>query len=154
MVYIDRWKLHEAIMYLLKAFIGPLKEGKCSFDVSMFMQTVVLPGMASNGMRCIVLHLYDSYGFPVDHVLLVGRSLWAAGQLVSLLQQEVLLQWAATPTCYCRWSCDHSIDRWLQACSSGLNQSQSSIVRVCAAMAAYKWVYILYWYRDHPEWSP
>ena len=51
MVYIDRWKLHEVIMYLLKAFIGPLKEGKCSFDVSMFMQTVVLPGMASNGMR-------------------------------------------------------------------------------------------------------
>ena len=38
-------------MYLLKAFIGPLKEGKCSFDVSMFMQTVVLPGMAFNGMR-------------------------------------------------------------------------------------------------------
>ena len=41
-------------MYLLKAFIGPLKEGKCSFDVIVFMQTVVLPGMASNGtMYCI-----------------------------------------------------------------------------------------------------
>lgn len=45
-----RWKLHEACMYLLKAFVGPLKEGKCSFDVSVFMQTVVLPGMASNGI--------------------------------------------------------------------------------------------------------
>lgn len=79
-------------MYLLKAFIGPLKEGKCSFDVAMFMQTVVLPGMASNGISYYTLCLYDSYGFPVDHVLLVGRSLWAAGQLASLLQQEVLLQ--------------------------------------------------------------
>ncbi|XP_065901189.1 importin-9-like isoform X2 [Dysidea avara] len=95
------WKLHEACMFLLKAFVGYLKGGKCSFDVAGFIQTVVLPGMSSN-----------------DHVLLVGRSLWASGQLAGFLQQDVLLQ-------------------CLQACSSGLNQSQSSIVRVCAAMAAY-----------------
>ena len=79
-------------MYLLKAFIGPLKEGKCSFDVIVFMQTVVLPGMASNGIYSILYDVNDSYGFPVDHVLLVGRSLWAAGQLAGVLQQDVLLQ--------------------------------------------------------------
>ena len=39
-------------MFLLKAFVGYLKDGKCSFDVAGFMQTVVLPGMSSSGKCC------------------------------------------------------------------------------------------------------
>ena len=74
MVNVHRWKLHEVIMYLLKAFIGPLKEGKCSFDVSMFMQTVVLPGMASNGMSYCVPSLWFLW--------LPCRSCDASGQVV------------------------------------------------------------------------
>ena len=41
-------------MYLLKAFITPLKEGRCVFDVPVFMQSVIIPGMASNGTLYLI----------------------------------------------------------------------------------------------------
>jgi len=79
-------------MFLLKAFVGYLKDGKCSFDVAGFMQSVVLPGMSSSGKCCGGCVYIMLYGFTTDHVLLVGRSLWASGQLAGFLQQDVLLQ--------------------------------------------------------------
>ena len=88
-------QVHEACLLALGSLVEAVKAGSCQFDAQPFTETVILPTLSTVGENgrgvCLVRWLIPAA--PPAYPLLLGRCLWLAGKMCSLLKPDTVTQY-------------------------------------------------------------